>query len=165
LDNDEYVDLALTESGMKASLTAKGRLALGLYRPFPAQPAPEPARSRSKTGRERALVIGISDYPSPIRRLPAVANDVREMANLLGSDRGQFPAQNVLRLTDAEATSQKVIEGDFSITTGSFLPRNCGGFSSPASRRHLGRPQTCPGETLRQSMACNSPTSNVPPCF
>ena len=32
------------------------------------------------------------------------------MATLLGSDKGQFPAQNVLRLTDAEATSEKVIE-------------------------------------------------------
>ena len=42
LDNDEYVDLALTESGMKtASVTAKGRLALGLYRPFPTPSAPD----------------------------------------------------------------------------------------------------------------------------
>ena len=112
LDNDELVDLALTENGMSASVTAKDRLALGLYRPFPTptQPtAPEPSRSRTKTGRERALVIGISDYPPPIPRLPAVANDVREMATLLGSDKGQFPAQNVLRLTDTEATSEKVI--------------------------------------------------------
>ena len=31
------------------------------------------------------------------------------MATLLGSDKGQFPAQNVLRLTDTEATSEKVI--------------------------------------------------------
>ena len=31
LDQDEYLDLALTEGGMKASVTAKGRLALGLY--------------------------------------------------------------------------------------------------------------------------------------
>ncbi len=113
LDNDELVDLALTENGMSASVTAKGRLTLGLYRPFPTptQPsAPEPSRSRSKTGRERGLVIGISDYPAPIPRLPAVANDVREMATLLESDKGQFPAQNVLRLTDTEATSEKVIE-------------------------------------------------------
>lgn len=112
LDHDELVDLALTENGLSASVTAKGRLALGLYRPFPTPTrpsAPEPSRSRSKTGRERALVIGISDYPSPIPKLPAVANDVREMATLLGSDKGQFPAQNVLRLTDTEATSEKVI--------------------------------------------------------
>ena len=113
LDNDEYVDLALTESGLKASVTAKGRLALGLYRPFPTPtkpPIPEPARSRSRTGRERALVIGISDYPPPIRKLPTVANDVWEMAKLLGLDQGQFPSQNVVRLTDTEATWQKVIE-------------------------------------------------------
>ena len=93
LDNDELVDLALTENGMSASVTAKGRLALGLYRPFPHRPpsAPEPSRSRSKTGRERALVIGISDYPPPIPKLPAVANDVREMASLLGFGQGPVP--------------------------------------------------------------------------
>jgi hypothetical protein len=108
LDNDEYVDLALTESGMSASVTAKGRLALRLDRPFPTPT--EPAWSRRKTGRERALVIGIIDYPPPIPKLPAVANDVREIATLLGSDTGQFSAQNVLGLTDAEATSEKVIE-------------------------------------------------------
>ena len=53
LDNDELVDLALTENGMSASVTAKGRLTLGLYRPFPTptRPSvPEPSRSRSKTG-------------------------------------------------------------------------------------------------------------------
>ncbi len=113
LDQDGYVDLVLTEGGLRASVTPKGRLALGLYRPFPKQPTPsqpEPARSRTRTGRERALVIGISDYPPPITKLPAVANDVREMATLLGSDKGQFPAQNVLRLTDSVATSQRVIE-------------------------------------------------------
>jgi hypothetical protein len=120
LDNDELVDLALTENGMSASVTAKGRLALGLYRPFSTPTTPstsEPTRSRSRTGRERALVIGISDYPSPIRPLPAVANDVREMAKVLSSDKGQFPAQNVISLIDAEATSRavlKAIESTFS---------------------------------------------------
>src|SRR4051794_6677456 len=52
LDQDECVDLGLTEGGLKASVTAKGRLALGLYRPFPTQSTtPEPSRSRSRTGR------------------------------------------------------------------------------------------------------------------
>jgi hypothetical protein len=110
LDQDEYVDLALTEGGMKASITPQGRLALGLYRPFPTPPTPDPSRSRSRTGRERALVIGISDYPPPIRKLPAVANDVREMVKLLGSDKGQFPSQNVRSLADGEATQQAVLE-------------------------------------------------------
>ncbi len=113
LDQDEYVDLALTEGGLNASVTARGRLALGLFRPFPTPtkpPTPEPARSRSRTGRERALVIGISDYPQPIRPLPAVANDVREMATLLGSHQGQFPAKNVRSLADGEATHQGVLK-------------------------------------------------------
>ena len=106
LDQEEYVDLALTNNGLSASITPKGRLTLGLFRPLPSTPAPEPSKSRSRTGREKALVIGISDYPPPIRKLPAVANDVREMARLLGSDQGQFPAQNVRSLADEEATQQ-----------------------------------------------------------
>jgi uncharacterized caspase-like protein len=113
LDHDELVDLALTECGLRASLTPKGRLALGLYRPFPAQvatpSAPEPSRARTKTGRERALVIGVSDYPPPIPKLPAVANDVREVAALLASDKGQFPAQNVISLVDQGADRQSVL--------------------------------------------------------
>ncbi len=112
LDQEEYVDLALTEGGLKASVTPQGRLALGLYRPFPSQPTatPEPARLRSRTGHERALVIGVSDYPSPISKLPAVANDVREMAKLLGSDKGQFPAGNIRCLAESEATQKAVLE-------------------------------------------------------
>ena len=112
LDQEGYVDLALTEGGLKASVTPQGRLALGLYRPFPSQPAQpqEPTRSRSRTGRERALVIGVSSYSPPIPKLPAVANDVREMAKLLGSEKGQFPAQNVRSLADEEATQKAVLE-------------------------------------------------------
>jgi uncharacterized caspase-like protein len=112
LDQDGYVDLALTEGGLKASVTPQGRLVLGLYHPIttPSAPSPEPTRSPSRTGRERALVIGISDYPPPIRKLPAVANDVREVAKLLGSDKGQFPAQNVRSLADGQATRKAVLE-------------------------------------------------------
>ena len=112
LDNDELVDLALTENGLSASVNAQGRLALGLYRlfPTPTQPsAPEPPRSRTKTGRERALVIGISDYPHPIRPLPAVANDVREIAELFRSEKGMFHAQNVTSLVDQEANRQAIL--------------------------------------------------------
>jgi hypothetical protein len=112
LDHDEYVDLALTQNGLRAAVTAKGRLALSLYRPFPTQapvtPA-EPSRSRTKTGREQALVIGVGDYPAPIPRLPAVANDAREVAALLGSDKGEFPAQNVTSLVDQVADRQTIL--------------------------------------------------------
>ena len=110
LDQEEYVDLALTNNGLSASITPKGRLTLGLFSPLPPTPAPEPSKSRSRTGREKALVIGISDYPPPIRKLPAVANDVREMARLLGSDQGQFPAQNVRSLADEEATHKAILD-------------------------------------------------------
>ena len=110
LDQEEYVDLALTNNGLSASITPKGRLMLGLFSPLPPTPAPEPSKSRSRTGREKALVIGISDYPPPIRKLPAVANDVREMAKLLSSAQGQFPAQYVRCLADDEATQKAVLE-------------------------------------------------------
>jgi hypothetical protein len=112
LDHDEYVDLALTENGLRAAVTAKGRLALGLYRPFPTQAqsaVPEPSRARTKTGREKALVIGVSVYPPPIPKLPAVANDVREVAALLGSDKGEFVAQNVTSLVDQGANGQSIL--------------------------------------------------------
>jgi hypothetical protein len=112
LDHDECIDLALTENGLRAAVTPKGRLALGLYRPFPTQTpplAPEPARARTKTGGERALVIGVSNYPPPVPKLPAVANDVREVAALLGSDQGQFPAQNVTSLVDQGADRHSVL--------------------------------------------------------
>jgi uncharacterized caspase-like protein len=110
LDQEEYIDLTLTNNGLSASITPKGRLTLGLFRPLPSTPAPEPSKSRSRTGREKALAIGISDYPSPIRKLPAVANDVREMARLLGSDQGQFPAQNVRSLADEDATQRAILD-------------------------------------------------------
>ncbi|MGZ3488891.1 MAG: caspase family protein [Isosphaeraceae bacterium] len=110
LDQEEYIDLTLTNNGLSASITPKGRLTLGLFSSLPPTPAPEPSKSRSRTGREKALVIGISDYPPPIRKLPAVANDVREMAKLLSSDQGQFPSQNVRSLADGEATQKVVLE-------------------------------------------------------
>ena len=110
LDQEEYVDLGLTNNGLSASITPKGRLTLGLFHPLPSTPAPAPSRSRTKTGREKALVIGVSDYPPPIPKLPAVANDVREIAGLLSSERGEFPAQNVRSLADQEAFRQTVLD-------------------------------------------------------
>ena len=38
LEGDEYVEIARTEAGLSASITAKGRLALGQYRPFSSTP-------------------------------------------------------------------------------------------------------------------------------
>src|SRR5512135_2178883 len=100
LDQEEYIDLTLTNNGLSASITPKGRLTLGLFRPLPSTPAPEPSKSRSRTGREKALVIGISDYPPPIRKLPAVANDVREMAKLLRNSHGITSRSSCGMITD-----------------------------------------------------------------
>ena len=61
------------------------------------------------TVNQRALVIGISDYPHPPDRLPAVAADVREMAKVLASKHGVFPAKGVTVLADKKATREKVL--------------------------------------------------------
>ncbi len=112
LDHEEYVDLALTNSGLSASITPKGRLTLGMFRPIASTPAraPESALPRLKTGGEKALVIGVSDYPSPIPKLPAVANDVREIAGLLSSGKGEFTSQNLECIVDGEVTRQCVLD-------------------------------------------------------
>lgn len=120
LDQSEFVDMVITEGGFKASITSQGRLALGRFSRI-TSPTPgsetDPAKSRSRTGRERALVVGISEYPPPLRKLPAVANDVRLMAGLLSSIGGQFTEENIRSLTDGNATHlavEKVVKATFS---------------------------------------------------
>lgn len=58
----------------------------------------------------RALVIGVGDYPAPIRKLPAVNADVREMAKLLSSAKGAFPKQGLTVLRDRQATREAVAD-------------------------------------------------------
>ncbi len=65
-------------------------------------------RTPGSASSQAALVIGISDYPSPDDKLPAVAADIREMAKLLTSKHGTFPKTNVTVLTDKQATRQRV---------------------------------------------------------
>lgn len=57
---------------------------------------------------QRALVVGISEYPNPADRLPAVANDVLEMAKVLSSKQGAFSASGVTVLADKQASQKKV---------------------------------------------------------
>lgn len=64
---------------------------------------------RPATGNQRALVIGVSDYPKPSDRLPAVAADVREMAEVLSSKNGTFPRSGITVLADKQATRAKVL--------------------------------------------------------
>lgn len=56
-----------------------------------------------------ALVVGVSAYAPPVNALPAVANDVREMAKLLGSKNGAFPQSSVKSLTDRTATRAAIL--------------------------------------------------------
>src|ERR1044071_3171284 len=58
---------------------------------------------------QRALVVGVSDYPIPADRLPAVAADVREMAKVLSSKHGVFPAKGVSVRADKQATRVQVL--------------------------------------------------------
>lgn len=56
--------------------------------------------------KHRALIVGVSDYPSPIAKLPAVAADVREIGTLLISEHGSFLDEEVTVLTDADVTRE-----------------------------------------------------------
>lgn len=67
------------------------------------------ATKRPKKPCQRALVVGISNYPAPIPKLPAVSADVRDIAKLLGSKNGTFTGRNVKLLRDGEATRTKVL--------------------------------------------------------
>lgn len=68
--------------------------------------------------RQRALVVGVSDYQSPISKLPAVSSDVREMAKLLGSKHGVFSASGVNVLTDGKATRNRILTSVQAIFSG-----------------------------------------------
>lgn len=59
-------------------------------------------------GQQRALVIGVSGYPSPISSLPGVADDAREMAAILGSQKSRFRADDVTVLADAQASGSTI---------------------------------------------------------
>jgi len=58
---------------------------------------------------QRALVIGVSDYPESANRLPAVAADVREMAKILSSENGTFEQGDVTVLANKQATRDKIL--------------------------------------------------------
>lgn len=67
------------------------------------------ATKRPKNPRQRALVVGISNYPAPITKLPCVSTDVREIGKLLGSKNGTFAGPNITLLRDSNATRTKII--------------------------------------------------------
>lgn len=64
-------------------------------------------KQRAAVG-QKALIVGVSDYPAPIPKLPAVTGDVKEMARLLRSKDGAFSA-GVTLLADRQATRQAVL--------------------------------------------------------
>lgn len=59
---------------------------------------------------QKAMLVGISDYPSPIDSLPAVSNDLREMAKLLSSKDGNFTRSSVSVLNDDTATRTAILD-------------------------------------------------------
>lgn len=58
---------------------------------------------------QHALVVGVSNYPAPISKLPAVAADVRGVARVLASKNGMFPNEGVTVLTEKAATRDQVL--------------------------------------------------------
>ncbi len=122
LEGKGLVERSLGTKGFSACITALGRQALrtldpppgptavGRIEPKAAMPKGDRAPKLPITGRERALVVGISDYLEPIPKLPAVANDVREIAKLLKSTSGQFSESSVSVLVDRTATQQAVLD-------------------------------------------------------
>jgi len=67
---------------------------------------------------QRALVIGVSAYPDPAKRLPAVAADVREMARILSSKHGVFKPAGVSVLSDRQASRDSVLSALKSVFKG-----------------------------------------------
>ncbi len=61
-------------------------------------------------GQQKALVVGVSNYPPSIPSLPGVANDAKAMADLLGSPQGQFRGGEIITLLDAQATGAAIRE-------------------------------------------------------
>ncbi len=54
-------------------------------------------------------MVGVSGYPAPIKKLPAVAADVRAMATLLSSKAGMFSSTGVNVLTEKQAIKADVL--------------------------------------------------------
>ena len=75
----------------------------------PSKAKPKGAPSRKTPSRDCALVVGISAYPSPLTKLPAVAADVREMGKILRSKDGTFRSTGVAVLTEKLATRKEIL--------------------------------------------------------
>jgi hypothetical protein len=80
LDQDGYVDLALTEGGMKASVTPQGRLALRLVTPpHPRASTEAPSSPAISVRPANALAILIESEGRPVIRLPEFCVQVEEV--------------------------------------------------------------------------------------
>ncbi len=58
--------------------------------------------------KQKAVVVGVGNYPNPAWNLAQVPNDVREMARLLQSPQGQFKGSGVTVLADAQADTASI---------------------------------------------------------
>ena len=111
LDHEEYVDLALTNSGLSASITPKGRLTLGIFRPIASTPAraQNPPHPASRRGREspghRGQRLSIADPETPRRRQRRSRN---RQAPEFREGRVHRPEPQVL--VDGAVTQQSVMD-------------------------------------------------------
>ncbi len=81
----------------------------------PQAPAQAKVKPKGKTAgrnlgqKQAALVVGISNYLSPIDSLPAVASDVQAIGKILKSKDGVFRSGDVTALTERSATREKIL--------------------------------------------------------
>lgn len=73
--------------------------------------------------KHRAAIIGVSDYLPGMPSLPAVAQDVREVAKLLGSDKGNFRNGEINLLLNLDATRDAILNA-LSNVLGKALPED-----------------------------------------
>ena len=58
----------------------------------------------------KALLVGINDYPNPNNNLRGCINDIVDMENFIASKNKFYPKENIKTLTDNRATKQGVLE-------------------------------------------------------
>lgn len=114
---DAVGQVVLPRSGTYAiHATSYGGGEIGRYRLLVVTTAPRQAAAAPRFGgngdpsARYALIVGIADYPGEGDDLPSVAGDVELIEGLVRDSLG-FPADNVLVLTDAQATRRNVIDG------------------------------------------------------
>ena len=116
LDREGLVDLAVSDSGMLASATAKGRLTLWESSPFMKSPPTSRQQDdnapplRSSWEDNGALLVAVSHFSSPLASaLPILSIEMRHIERLLLSGNSNFLHDKVRILLDEDATHERIL--------------------------------------------------------